>query len=292
MSKHKNLIILAGGASSRMKRPETSSEGLTQDEINQANQRSKGLITVGAEGRPMMDYVLYNAKKAGYSHIYIVIGENGELFREYYGNGSNNSFHGLSISFAVQYIPKGRKKPFGTADALYQAVEQFPELNNDYYSVCNSDNLYSVEALSALRNTNVPNAFIGYDRDAMDFPSERISRFALVKVDKEGYLLDIIEKPSENEVEEYRDSDGKLRVSMNAFKFDGRKMYQYLKDCPIHPERNEKELPTALLNMLKEYPKTAIGIPFSEHVPDLTAKEDIVEVKKYLSSKYAQLDWD
>ena len=183
MSKHKNLIILAGGASSRMKKPEASSKGLTQDEIDQANQRSKGLITVGAEGRPMMDYVLYNAKKAGYSNIYIVIGENGKLFREYYGNESkNNSFHGLSISFAVQYIPEGRKKPFGTADALFQAVEQFPELNEDYYSVCNSDNLYSVEALEALRNTDVPNAFIGYDRDAMEFPSERISRFALVKV--------------------------------------------------------------------------------------------------------------
>ena len=62
----------------------------------------------------------------------------------------------------------------------------------------------------------------------------------LSKWDNEGYLLDIIEKPSEDEVEEYRDTDGKLRVSMNAFKFDGQKMHQYLKDCPVHPGTKRK----------------------------------------------------
>jgi len=292
MKAHKNLIILAGGTSSRMKKPETSPKGLTQDEIDQANQRSKGLIGVGAEGRPMMDYILYNAKKAGYTHIYIVIGENGGLFREYYGkHDKNNSFHGLHISFAIQYIPKDRVKPFGTADALFQAVEQYPELNGDYYSVCNSDNLYSVQALKELRNTNSPNAFIAYDRDSMEFPSKRITGFALVKLN-DGYLMDIIEKPLEDKIEQYKGADGKLRVSMNAFKFDGKKLYPYLKDCPVHPNRNEKELPTALLNMLKDHPRTAIGIPFSEHVPDLTAKDDIVGVKEYLTSKYTSLDWD
>jgi hypothetical protein len=53
----------------------------------------------------------------------------------------------------------------------------------------------------------------------------------------------------------------------------------YLKNCLINSERNEKELSTALLNMLADYPNSTIGIPFSEPVPDLIAKQDIVAVK-------------
>ncbi|KIC02867.1 nucleotidyltransferase [Flavobacterium sp. JRM] len=289
---HDNLIILAGGASSRMKK-EVVLNNLTEEEIAQANERSKGLIGVGPNGRPLLDYLLLNAKKAGYKNIIIIIGEQGELFKEFYGNeDKNNDFHGLNISFAVQYIPEGRVKPFGTADALFQAVEQYPEMNTQSYSACNSDNLYSTAALLALRETNSPNAFIGYDRDALDFPSERISRFAIAKLDKNNYLLDILEKPTADDLENYKDSEGKLRVSMNAFKFDGAMLYTYLKNCPVNPERDEKELPTVLLNTIKDNPNTALGIPFSEHVPDLTAKEDIAEVKEYLKKNYPKLNWE
>ncbi len=293
MKKDDNLVILAGGASSRMKKAAVAPEGLSEEEIKQANERNKGLISVSDDGRPMLDYVLYNAKKAGYRNIYIVISEKGGLFKEFYGNRNrDNDFHGLKISYAVQYIPKDRVKPFGTADALYQAVEQYPELNGKSYTVCNSDNLYSVEAYRLLRDSVSPHAFIAYDRDALQFPAERISRFALAKLDTRGHLLDIVEKPEPEKVGLYRDEYGKLRVSMNVFKFDGEQFHPYLKDCPVNPERNEKELPTALMNMLQDYPGTMSGIPCCEHVPDLTSKEDIALMKKYLQEHYGQLNWE
>ncbi|MFV8339830.1 sugar phosphate nucleotidyltransferase [Flavobacterium sp. LB3P21] len=289
---HDNLIILAGGASSRMKKQVTVAN-LSEEEIAQANERSKGLIGVGPNGRPLLDFLLLNAKKAGYKNIYIIIGEQGDLFKEFYGSkNSNNDFNGLTISFATQYIPEGRIKPFGTADALFQATEQYPELNSQEYTVCNSDNLYSTEALYALRETTSPNAFISYNRDALEFPLERISRFAIAKLSVNNQLLDILEKPTADVLESYKDAEGKLRVSMNAFKFNGALLYPYLKNCPVHPERDEKELPTVLLNALKEHPDTTLGIPFSEHVPDLTAKEDIAEVKAYLKKHYPVLNWE
>ena len=99
---HDNLIILAGGASSRMKK-QVALDNLTEEEIAQANERSKGLIGVGPNGRPLLDYLLLNAKRAGYKNIYIIIGEQGDLFKEYYGTeNKNNNFHGLNISFAIQ----------------------------------------------------------------------------------------------------------------------------------------------------------------------------------------------
>jgi glucose-1-phosphate adenylyltransferase len=216
-----------------------------------------------------------------------VIGEQGALFKQYYGKQlKDNSFRGLSISYAIQYIPVGRDKPLGTADALFQALEQYPVLKTASFTVCNSDNLYSVKALQALLVCKDSNAFISYNRDALLFPMEKIERFALISVDENFRLETIIEKPSKNQVSNYKDAKGKYRVSMNVFKFTGTEIYSFLKNCPIDPKRNEKELPTAILNMINESKSYLRGISFAEHVPDLTSKEDIVIMRKYIATHY------
>lgn len=288
---HNNLIILAGGASSRMKK-ETKTD-LSDDIAVQANTRSKSLIGIDTTGRPVMDYLLYNAKQAGYITIYIVIGEKESLMQEFYGDKiTGNDFNGLTINYAIQYIPKDREKPFGTADAVCQAIKQYPELGKETYTVCNSDNLYSETVLKMLRTSAHKNAFISYDRDALQFSMQRIAQFALVSLDQEGFLKDIIEKPSIEESLLYKDKSGKFRVSMNIFKFNGMMFKDYVINCPINEKRNEKELPTALLNMAKEYPKSIMGIPVSEHVPDLTSKEDIAILKEYIEKNYKDMDWN
>jgi glucose-1-phosphate adenylyltransferase len=289
---HKNLIILAGGLSSRMKKS-LKSKHVNDQENSQAQIRSKSLISVGHEDRPLMDYLLYNAKNAGYQNIYIVINEKGKLFKEYYGQKyANNYFKGLNISFPIQYIPKNRVKPLGTADAVLQALEQFPELNTQQYTVCNSDNLYSEISLRALRETKNLNAFICYNREALLFSLDKIFRFAIINLDSKNFLKNIIEKPSIEFADNYKDNVEKIRVSMNIFKFDGPMMYPYLKNCPINTERNEKELPTAVLNCVKDNAQSFLGIPISEHVPDLTSKEDISIIKDYLRVHYPnRLNW-
>ena len=283
-----HLIILAGGASSRMKKPSLSQ--LSEDFIYQANSRSKALILLN--DRPMLDYALYNAQQAGFQNIYIVIGKEGDLFKTYYGEErASNAFNGLSISYVFQHIPEGRIKPLGTADAVCQSLEQYPELQENQFVVCNSDNLYSEKAFNLLRSHKSPNAFINYDRDALEYSQERIESFALTKVDRYNYLQEIIEKPSASESEKYNDKDGKFRVSMNVFKFDGIVFYPFLQTCIIHPERNEKELPSALLEMIRAYPTSTVGIPLSEHVPDLTGKDDILIMNEYLAKHPVNLHW-
>ena len=283
-----HLIILAGGASSRMKKPSLSQ--LSEDLIYQANSRSKALILLN--NRPMLDYVLYNAQQAGLQNIYIVIGKEGDLFKTYYGEErARNMFNGLSISYVFQHIPEGRKKPLGTADAVCQSLDQYPELQENQFVVCNCDNLYSEKAFNLLRSHKSPNAFINYDRDALEYSQERIESFALTKVDRYNYLQEIIEKPSASESEKYNDKDGKFRVSMNVFKFDGIVFYPFLQTCIIHPERNEKELPSALLEMIRAYPTSTVGIPLSEHVPDLTGKDDILIMNEYLAKHPVNLHW-
>ena len=285
---HNNLIILAGGMSSRMKNP-SSLKHIGKEEVQQANNRSKSLISVGNSGRPLMDYLLYNAKKVGYKNIYIVINEKGQMFKDFYGDkNSNNVFKDLNISFPIQHIPKERTKPFGTADAVFQTLEQYPNLQKEQFTVCNSDNLYSEKAFYLLRNTNNQNAFISYDRDTLDFTQKKVFSFAIMSLDADNYLKDIIEKPDISIANNYKDDEGKIRVSMNIFKMDGETIFPYVKNCPVNTIRNEKELPTVVLNCVADHPKSFLGIPLSEHVPDLTAKDDIIVIKKYIETHYPE----
>jgi len=288
-----NLMILAGGASSRMKQQIDSDVYLSDEEKQQSNQRSKSLISIDKSGRPLMDYLLYNAKKAGYKNIYIITGEKNELFKMFYGTQNcNNNFHGLNINYAIQFIPEDRKKPLGTSDAVYQACMQYPELKTSKFTVCNSDNLYSIKALKLLREFNLAsNALISYDRQALEFSRERIAKFALMLFDENQYLVDIVEKPSLNQIHKFLDKTEKLRVSMNIFKFDGTLFFEYVKNCPLNTHRNEKELPTALLNMIKDHPNSVMGILLSEHVPDLTSKQDIAILKEYIKFSYVEFKW-
>lgn len=287
------LVILAGGASSRMKRPVvgTDSPNLSKEEIAQANTKSKGLITLGKNGHPLLDYLLYNAKQAGLSKVVFLTGVNSTPFRKHF-QGHDGIYHGLQVFFAEQRIPRDREKPMGTADALLQTLDQQPWLKTERFIVCNSDNLYSTHAMELLKNCSKPNAFISYDRDSLKFSTDRINRFALVRTGPEGTLKDIIEKPTKTEAEAYKDTTGKFRVSMNIFMFNGPMIYPYLVSCPMHAERMEKELPTALLHMVHEHPGSVTGIPLSEHVPDLTSKEDIVIFKTHIEEQYPKDLWE
>jgi NDP-sugar pyrophosphorylase family protein len=284
----KILIILAAGASSRMKRPSESS--LSESELKDANTGSKALIRLN--DRPLLDYILYNAKIAGFEKIILVTGAENSMFRKYYGEDDrDNEFHGMRISYAIQHIPSNRTKPFGTADALQQTLDQHPQLLKTSFVVCNGDNLYSHIALQKVSENNSENAFIDYDRDALKFSSERIAQFAITNSDPEGFLQDIVEKPKRSALGSLTDVNKKVRVSMNLWKLNGAMIYPYLENCVINPERDEKELPSAIRSMVKEHPRCMKAIPLSEHVPDLTGKDDIAILNDYLSTYYPNLNW-
>ncbi len=287
---HNLLVIMAGGMSSRMKRAAEDSSVLAQDAA-QADKVDKGMIGVGSSGRPLMDYLLFNAKEAGYKRVIIITGIQSLEMREQYGNlEKDNPFHGLSISYVIQSVPPDRVKPLGTADAIYQAMTHYPELTENAFTCCNSDNLYSVKALRRLRRTDAPNAWINYDRNGLDFSEEKIRGFALTLVDSMGYLQGVVEKPEEADIPDYVDSSGVVRVSMNIFKLTGALVTPFIRDCPLS-HRNEKELPGAILSMAKKHQKSVLGIPLNEHVPDLTDKSDIARVRQYLNEHYGELNW-
>lgn len=287
------LVILAGGISSRMKKPTNGNLEIDKKLVADADLKTKSMIGVGKDYRPFLDYLLYNAREAGYREIVLVIGANDNSIKEYYGfKNIDNDFYGLKISYAVQPIPEGRTKPLGTADALYWGLVSKPEWKNDYFTVCNSDNLYSVKALSLMLNSKYLAALIDYDREALEFEKERIERFAVTKKSKNNFLVDIIEKPSPEIIESVKDANGFIGVSMNIFSLKYDIIFPFLENVPLHLERKEKELPEAIKMMANDYDNSVYCYSLAEHVPDLTSKNDIEQVKKYIESNFNDFSFE
>ena len=276
-----SLLIMAAGASSRMKSSVAKDIGTVATE--QANNRTKGLIEIGEDGKPLLYYLLRNAQEAGYKTIYLITAADATFFRSTIR--SLPYLKQLHFVFVTQHIPKGRTKPLGTADAVFQALEQFPELQTNCFSVCNSDNFYTVSAFRKLRSLEQGSGLIAYDSNSLNFSKEKIAGFALLIFNPDFYLENIIEKPATTDFKNTTDNHKSLYISMNAFTFDGNVFFSFLRDCPINLDRDEKELPTALLNMIQAHPTSVKGIPMQEHVPDLTTKKDLLLLENYLSTQ-------
>ena len=272
----KTIVILAAGMSSRMKKSIDSD--IDDSKADEANKKSKSLITFG--DKPFIYFLLKNIVEAGFENVIMVVGKDFDDFKKQLDNLNFNNK--LKIDYAIQKIPKDRVKPFGTADAVFQTMDQIEILKNSSFCVCNSDNLYSTNSLKTIRENAYENAVLAYDRDSLNFPKERVSSFSILMTDDNFNLLNFIEKPTQEQVDQNLDSNGKIRVSMNIFKFNGLQAFDFIKNCPINPIRNEKELPSAIVNMINENDLYMKGIPIAEHVPDLTSKADINIIQKLI----------
>jgi NDP-sugar pyrophosphorylase family protein len=287
-----NLVVLAAGISSRMKRSLAGAKHLDEAVAAEALHKPKSMIGVGKESRPFLDYLLYNAREAGYRDIVLVVGEDDAAMRIMYGSADQrNSFHGLSISYARQRIPHGRTKPLGTADALLCALEARPDWAGGKFTVCNSDNLYSHRALRLLLDTPHGGALIDYDREALGFESDRIRQFAVIAKNADGYLTRIIEKPSREELLGAADENGRIGVSMNIFRFSYDAVVPVLKAVPLHPVRHEKELPPAVMMLVARDPRAVFAHPLAEVVPDLTSVLDVERIREYLGKTFVDFSW-
>jgi glucose-1-phosphate adenylyltransferase len=286
----RNLVILAGGMSSRMKQ---SLDSFAHSSVQQdVAGTSKSLIGLGEGKRPFLDYLLWNAERAGYDDVVLVVREHDDAFRRQYGPADrDNPFHALRISYAVQRIPSGRTKPLGTADALLQALQVRTDWSGDACTVCNSDNLYSVGALRRMLAEGNRCAMVEFDRDALGFPPDRARQFAVLDTNAAGELRDIIEKPDAGEVARVTGPGGRVGVSMNIFRLSCALILPFLESVPLHPTRQEKELPAAVMLMVRTFPGCMKVIPAAEPVPDLTSARDIGAVESYLQNQYQDLTW-
>ena len=137
-SEQPSLLVLAAGMGSRY-------GGLKQ------------LEPIGPNGETLMDYSIYDARKAGFQRVVFLIRR--ELHADFESQIGSKYAGLMEVAYAYQEkedLPEGfacppeREKPWGTGHAVWAARE---ELKNCSFGVINADDYYGAETFSELIDT-------------------------------------------------------------------------------------------------------------------------------------------
>jgi len=179
------LVVLAAGMGSRY-------GGLKQ------------IDGIGPHGEKILDYSLFDARRAGFEHVVFVIKE--ELldpFREAIGDRAENS---MRVSYVFQKqdaflpsgvaVPSGRVKPWGTGHAVLCCKD----IVDGPFVVINADDFYGRDAYESLfsffsseEHGPFDYAMSGYVLSNTLTDNGSVSR-GICTQDKDGYLVSIEEK--------------------------------------------------------------------------------------------------
>jgi glucose-1-phosphate thymidylyltransferase len=166
-------------------------------------------------------------------------------------------------------------EPLGTAHAVL-CSERWTA--GEPFLVMNGDNLYPADVIADLARSSEA-ALPGFDRDDLvrssNIAPSRINAFALIRVDRDGYLAHIVEKPPPGM------ADAHALVSMNIWRFD-RRIFDACRDVPLSP-RGEYELPMAVGHAVGRGLRLRV-LPARGPVLDLSRRADAAEVSRRIAA--------
>lgn len=291
MSNKPALVIMAAGMGSRY-------GGLKQ------------IDPVGPNGQIILDYSIYDAKRAGFSKVIFVIKpELKQAFEDAIGKKARKYMH---VDYAFQTLenlpdglkaPEGRVKPLGTGHAVYCATD----LINTPFAVINADDFYGFDAfkrmhdflINAQDDEKYRYCMVGYKVENTLTENGTVSR-GVCTADENGFLSSIIERTAIS-----KDDDGIIRfysdnesgvieqgtpVSMNMWGFTPsfagelkNMLYSFFENTlPKNPEKAEFYLPFAVDTLIKSNKATAKLLTTDSRWFGVTYREDKPNVQKAL----------
>lgn len=280
------LLIMAAGMGSRF-------GGLKQIE------------PVGPNGEFIIDYSIYDAKKAGFDKVvFIIKEENYEVFKETIGKRVEPH---IDVEYVFQKmedipsfvkIPEERVKPWGTAQAIYEAKEKI----NGPFLVINADDFYGRESYFVARDflkSNEENKYstIGYLADNTMTKNGSVKR-GVIK-EKEGNLLSIDESKLEykddkiiaksletgKEYEVKKDdyvSMNMLTFDLSIFPFLERRMNEFFKENENNLESCEFLIPMEMERAIEEGKNVKV-LNTNANWYGVTYREDLGSVKEAIN---------
>jgi NDP-sugar pyrophosphorylase family protein len=278
------LIIMAAGMGSRY-------GGLKQ------------IDPVDEQGQIIMDFSIYDAKRAGFEKvIFIIKKENEDDFKTCIGNRLSSH---IEVEYVYQDInnlpkgfevPKGRVKPWGTGHAVLSCIETV----KGPFAVINADDYYGARAFEFIYDFLTKEkddrmyryTMIGYILENTLTENGHVAR-GICETDNQGYLVDIherthIEKKGNTAV--YTEDEGitwnslpmDSTVSMNMWGFSN-SMLQELNRCfpqflkenlNKNPLKCEYFLPSVVGKLLETGKAAVKVLKSSDRWYGVTYKED------------------
>lgn len=219
--KEPTLVILAAGMGSRY-------GGLKQ------------IDPMDEHGNAIIDYSVYDAKRAGFKKVVFLIKEQiADVFKNTIGKRIEPH---IEVAYAYQEldrlpegyaVPEGREKPWGTAHAIYCCKD----VVDGPFAVINADDYYGADAYRVMYeyltkpqdDDKYHYAMVGYELQNTVTDHGHVSR-GICKMDEHGFLQSITERTHIEKRESYAvytEDDGETFnplpyesvVSMNFFGF-------------------------------------------------------------------------
>lgn len=292
----KTLVIMAAGMGSRY-------GGLKQ------------VDKVGPSGELIIDYSIYDARRAGFDKVVFIIKEEIEaLFREVIGDR-------IASFMQVEYVhqkldnlpegytvPDGRVKPWGTAHAVMSCVGKVSEP----FMVINADDFYGRDSfiqLSAWMDSAdsdkqpVEYCMAGYVLKNTLTENGHVAR-GVCRVDEQGMLIDVTERTRiqrlDGQVQFTEDGetwvplDESSIVSMNCWAFPpsflpriGRRFEEFLDKNQGKLDKAEFFLPFVVQELVDDGLCTVRVLPTPEQWFGVTYREDKEAVVNAIAQKVA-----
>ena len=259
----------------------------------------KQLEPIGQQGEVILDYSIYDAKRAGFETVVFVINHRIEKeFKEKVGNRLSDF---INVRYAYQevdkvpegiQIPKGRVKPWGTAHCVVVSKDVIDQP----FAIINADDFYGKDAfkvmydyLSTLEEDG-QYAMVGYPLKNTVSEFGSVSR-GVCQVNDKHLLEDIVEITEiykrDNLVEfkqndEFVSLDPNTSVSMNFWGFhEGfvNRVENYfekeiVKVLESNPEKGEVYLPSVVKELIKQQAATVTVLQSDSQWYGITYQED------------------
>lgn len=224
----------------------------------------KQIDPVDSEGHIIMDFSIFDAKRAGFEKVvFIIKRENEKDFREAIGNRLEKY---MQVSYVYQDInnipegftvPDGRKKPWGTAHAVLSAIDEV----DGPFAVINADDYYGSHAFQViydyltthedddkyrytmvgyrLKNTVTDNGYVSRGVCELNENKELVSVTERTRIEKKEDGIAY----SEDGGDSWTYVDGDVLVSMNMWGFTGSILKEIKEGLPEFLEKGLKENP-------------------------------------------------
>lgn len=267
------LVVMAAGMGSRF-------GGLKQME------------PIGPGGEVLLDFSVYDAKKAGFNKVVFIIKEEIEKdFKEIVGKKIEKVIDVEYVMQDVSNLPEGRKKPWGTTHAILCCKDVIKEP----FAVINADDYYGSNAFTDIQKhlqaaTGFDFCMVSYDLEKTVSENGTVARGCCEL--ENGYLKDIIERTKINADSQYTDDDGETwhqlpldqKVSMNLWGFTPdifpeleKEFDNFMKTANL--AKDECLIPNTVGKMIKSGKATVKSYSNKDKWYGITYREDKAEVQ-------------
>lgn len=192
------LVVMAAGMGSRF-------GGLKQME------------PIGPNGEVLLDFSVYDAKKAGFNKVVFIIKEEIEKdFKEIVGKKIEKVIDVEYVMQDMSILPEGRKKPFGTSHAILCCKDTVKEP----FAVINADDYYGSNAFYEIHDhlakaKDFDFCMVAYELDKTLSKNGTVAR-GICDV-KDGYLKDVVERTKINSKGQFtEDEEGWTQLPMDS----------------------------------------------------------------------------